>query len=175
MSTAEKLEHQEQMEPMVKLSQQAFARTIWDDPEKAIKMHEFWKNFSIDKSDDVKAFAELEMKRIEATLVQMTTINVGFYGSKYIEYLDRIGLKPELTEGDSIEDILPETKEEVVNAETDLKPKEEGGKTLSLFNGQDMGEKPDQMNISKAAKQLLAADKEEDAIALAKQYLGTGH
>ena len=175
MNTAEKLEYHEQMSKMVELNAQAFANTVWDDPEKAIKLHKFWKDFSHDASEEGKVFAKFEMTRIEATLIQMTTINVGFYGSKLAEHLDRVGLKPKPTKDDSIEDILPET-DVVVNAETDLtEQKEEGGKILSLFNGEDMGDKPDQDNVSKAAKQLLVADREEDAIALAKQYLGTGN
>ena len=58
MNTAEKLEYQEQMEAMVKINQQAFANTVWDDPKKAITIHEFWDKFSFDKSPDIQAFAK---------------------------------------------------------------------------------------------------------------------
>ena len=177
MNTAEKLEYQTQMDAMTKINHQAFANTVWDDPQKAITIHEFWKTFSHGKSEEIQQIAQLEMRRIEAILQRMTDINQGFYGVDASAYVDAIGVIAKNVDDASIEEILPEAEAEVVvNAETDLsEPKEEKtGKTVSLFNGQDMGEKPNQVDLSKAAKQLLADGKEEDAIALAKQYLGTG-
>ena len=179
MNTAEKLEYQDQMDTMTKINHQAFANTVWDDPQKAITIHEFWKTFSHGKSKEIQRIAQLEMRRIEATLQAMTDINVGFYGVKASAYVDTVGVIVESADDASIEEIMPDS-EIVVDAETDIsaeakKQEEEGGKTLSLFNGKDMGEKPNQVDVSKAVKQLLADSREEDALALAKQYLGTGN
>ena len=167
------------MDMMTKLNHNAFARTVWDDPEKAVKLHAFWQTFSHGKSPEIQRIAQLEMRRLEAAMIKMTDINCGFYGVQASAYIDTVGVIAESVDNASIEDILPETEESevVVDAETNLsEPKEEEtGKTVSLFNGKEMGEKPNQVDLSKAAKQLLTDGKEEDAIALAKQYLGTGN
>jgi hypothetical protein len=178
MNTAEILKTQKlnlnELKQMSDINHQAFARTIWDDPQKAITIHEFWVKFSHDKSPEVKHIAELEMRRIEAIILAMTTTNAKFYGTNALAYVDTVGVTVESVDDATIEEILPE-KEVIVDAKTDIIDKEKGGKTVSLFNGKDMGDKPDQQDVSKAAKQLLAEDREEDAIALAKQYLGTGN
>jgi len=180
-NTAEKqLEHQDQMDLMTKINHQAFANTVWDDPQKAITIHEFWKTFSHGKSDEIKHIAQLEMRRCEAIIQKMTDINQGFYGANATAYVDTVGVETELVDDKGIEEVLPtkesdDKSEAVVDAETNVAEEEESGKTVSLFNGEDMGDKPNQVDVSKSAKKLLADGREEDAVALAKQYLGTGN
>lgn len=181
-NTAENHKYSEQdvkeLKQMSDINHQAFANTIWDDPQKAITIHKFWETFSHDKSNEVKHVAELEMRRIETILLEMTTTNEKFYGTHASAYIDAIGVKPKDIDDKGIEEVLPKTESKtVVDVETSVveEQQEKGVKTVSLFNGQDMGDKPNQQDISKAAKQLLADDREEDAIALAKQYLGTGN
>lgn len=174
-NTAEKLEYQEQMNAMTKLNQQAFARTIWDDPQKVITIHTFWQTFAHGKTGNVRTIAELEMRRLEAILLKMTDINQGFYGANASAHVDTIGVNADNNvqeTDDDIETIIPNAKEVVVGAETNLK--EEDDKGRSLFNGKAMGDMPNQADLSKAAKELLIKGEEENAFALAKQYFGNG-
>lgn len=172
-NTVKKLEHEEQMNAMTKLNHQAFANTIWDDPRKGMELHAFWKAFAHNADGDASIVAEHEMRRIEAVLLKMTDINSGFYSANTSSYVDIVGVKLDKTT-----DVAVET-EVVVDSETDLTPEveveEESGKKVSLFTGTDMGDKPNHVDISNAAKKLLSEGKEEDALALAKQYFGTGN
>jgi len=162
-NTAEKLEYQAQMEDMLGLSKQAFARTIWDDPEKAKSLWGFWKAFAHEYSENVdrKTMAQMEMRRIEAIMLKMTDINTGFYGTKASSYINDVD-----STATDIEEILPESNES---------ESEEQGKVVPLHKVKDLGDKPLQADISQAARELLAEGKEEDALALARQYLGKGN
>jgi len=159
-----KIEHEEQMTQMNSISPEGLARTIWDDPAKAMTLHKFWEQVASGNKNPIGDMAKLEMRRIEAIMLKMTDINSGFYGSRAQAYLDSYSTQIVDVEEDTskIEEILPVTSEE-------------DAKKVSLFSGKEMGDKPEQMVVSAAAKKLLSEGKKDDAIALAKQYFGTGN
>ena len=167
-----KLEYRNLMDTMTQINHQAFARTIWDDPSKAISLHSFWAMIEHEhkgKNPEIAKQAALEQRGIEAIMLKMRTLNAGFYNVDSSTYLDsRVeDITEEIEDTTTVDEILPETTVE----ETIV----EGGKTVSLFNGKDMGDKPTHEDVSKAVKALLIEDKENDSLALAKQYFGTGN
>jgi hypothetical protein len=159
------LEHQDRMQSMTSINHQAFARTIWDSPKKAKDYYEFWHTVKHNAEPDSSLAnqAELGMATAMAIMVEMGTLNAGFYSAKVASQLDSVNNIPIVVKEDTttVEEIIPDVKDDK--------------KTVPLYKGDDLGDKPTHEEISKAVKALLSENKEEDALALARKYFGTGN
>ncbi len=186
MSTAKQIKPQveESINNMLKVNQQAFSNVIWDSPEKAIAIYQFWAERYQEGQGPNDFLIKHNMEQIEAYLMKAADHNCNFLGVNVQQYLEmKANNQPPEA---AIEDILPKmiTPEisegednAIIDAETEIKPADDDKQTkvINLFAGVDLGEMPAHQKLNEVGRKLLSEGREEDCLRMAMTYFGKGN
>ena len=139
-------------------------------PEKAISMINYWKEKSINATEEAKIVCELEIRRLESLMLKMVDLTVDVYGVMASAYVDSTGISHEKPTENVITDD-PKVTDEIKESSTAT----EEAPVISILTGDKVIEKPTLPELSAAVRSLLKKGNFDSANLLAGQYLSVGN